>query len=264
MRSEFKWFSKNGRIMKSLLLLFIMFAVYTFSLVNAVLFMQSQYGMANMQYETSNNDLYLFYAYSPYAVSYSPVYWIVANLLIDFIIPLILAFFFVDINFKFESSKLSNVLIIKTKKYYVLRQFLSVFISSFAVLFVAIIVQGLLGIIVNEIIKPFGNSIIPKPGVALELVYSNLKVSLYFASLTSLGFSVSLYLGKLFPISYVIPMAANVILVLAFPSNVPSKLGFIDDGLSQSNQNLIWLFISAIFLVSLIMILPKVFRKDEI
>lgn len=264
MRSEFKWFSKNGRLMKSSLLLFIMFAVYTFVLIGTVLYQKDQYAMANMQYETSNNDLYLFYAYNPYAVSYSPAYWIVANLLLDFIIPLILAFFFVDINFKFRSSKLSNVLIIKTKKYYVLRQFLSVFISSFAVLFVAIIVQGLLGVIVNEIIKPFGNSIIPKPGVALELVYSSLKVSLYFASLTSLGFSVSLYLGKLFPISYVIPMVANVILVLTFHFNQPSKLGFIDDGLNRSNQNLIWLFIGAIFLVSLIMILPKVFRKDEI
>lgn len=264
MRSEFKWFSKNGRLMKSSLLLFIMFAVYTFVLIGTVLYQKDQYAMANMQYETSNNDLYLFYAYSPHGVSYSPVYWIFANLLLDFIIPLILAFFFVDINFKFESSKLSNVLIIKTKKYYILRQFLSVFISSFAVLFVAIIVQGLLGIIVNEIIKPFGNSIIPKPGVALEIVYSSLKVSLYFASLTSLGFSVSLYLGKLFPISYVIPMATNVILVLTYRSNAPSKLGFMDDGLSRSNQNLIWLFISAIFLVSLIMIFPKVFRKDEI
>ena len=264
MKCELKWFNKNGRLIKSSLLLFIMFAVYTFVLIGTVLYQKDQYAMANMQYETSNNDLYLFYAYNPYAVSYSPAYWIVANLLLDFIIPLILAFFFVDINFKFRSSKLSNVLIIKTKKYYVLRQFLSVFISSFAVLFVAIIVQGLLGVIVNEIIKPFGNSIIPKPGVALELVYSSLKVSLYFASLTSLGFSVSLYLGKLFPISYVIPMVANVILVLTFHFNQPSKLGFIDDGLNRSNQNLIWLFISAIFLVSLIMILPKVFRKDEI
>ena len=264
MKCELKWFNKNGRLIKSFLLLFIMLAVYTFVLIGTVLYQKDQYAMANMQYETSNNDLYLFYAYNPYAVSYSPAYWIVANLLLDFIIPLILAFFFVDINFKFRSSKLSNVLIIKTKKYYVLRQFLSVFISSFAVLFVAIIAQGLLGVIVNEIIKPFGNSIIPKPGVALELVYSSLKVSLYFASLTSLGFSVSLYLGKLFPISYVIPLATNVILVLTFHFNQPSKLGFIDDGLSRSNQNLIWLFISAIFLVSLIMILPKVFRKDEI
>lgn len=262
MTFNMKWYVKNGIFLRTLLILFSIITVFTFVYYYGLSFVQNEYARAGMTYQVDNPTFHPYYVYIPFGrIPYSPMIFI-DNIILDFLFPLILAFGFIDIEFNQRKANLRNNILIGGGKKSLVKQYLSVIIISFIALFMALLFQILIARVYELIVDPIGTAALLQSSDYFLLIGAAAKIALYFSSLVGFGFSIGLYLNRLFPLTYIAPMLINVILVLTFPRNIPSRLGFIDTFGFFSVPETLWLYIGLVWGLSLLGILPKLLQRD--
>ncbi len=264
MRFSLRWYSKSGRIWQAILTLLLIFTAYTIVYFSGLTDSIKDYSLAGLDFLPEETSLHAFYIYRPSGLIPSSAYNVISNLMLDFFFPLILAFYYIDIEHKHRKVQMSSVLISRGGKSIIGKEFCVVFLLSFLTLFLSLLYQVILGRIFDVVFQPLGYiESISTASIGL-IISSSAKVSLYFASLTTVGYSVGLYLNRLFPLAYIIPMLVNIVLAMIFRFSRPSKLGFIEDGLNWSNPQLLPVVIIAILLASAGLMVPRICRTDEL
>lgn len=262
MRFAYLNYVKSGKLWKSMLALMFIFTAFTLFYYYSIGIVKAEHARAGLTFEPDNLLTHAFYVAVPYGrAPYAPMI-LAENLLLDFLIPFVLAFFYVDIEYQQRKAGLTNAVMIRGGKKITLSTFLALFSTAFSTLVLAFIYQIALGRILDLIVKPFGVVAEMGLGDLMQLVFASMKISIYFASLCVLAFCIGLYLKRLFILVYMLPMLINVSLILFYPRYVPSRLGFIDTFQAMPTPEYLKVFVIAIISISVLLLLPKLLERD--
>lgn len=264
MRLSWYWSIKSRRFFLLLYVLFMLLLTYTLVYFHGISVVQDDYAKAAMVWEPNEPVLHAVYVYRPVAsIPYSPIKFL-DNLYLDFLFPTLVALFFLDMDYIQRKVNLSSSITVSSRRRHIIYNGFNVFIMSTILMTICFLMQAFFAKLLEVILQPLDQTIAYSLDNAVKILSSSLKVSMYLASLQLFAYSIGLFLFRAFNLIYLIPMIVGVSLVLLFPFNIPSSLGFINDGLSFGRPETLFIYIGVIILVSLILMFIRSHRRNEL
>ncbi len=259
MRHEWLYFAKNKRARICLIVLVLLFVVYTISLLldvrNQIIHSAAAPGpiVFIADHATSSvSALYFWYgtcADGAQGSGYLFSYFDKCMLLI--LIPLLLAMAFVDVFVQdFNAGVTDAILVREGKLRYFANKFLLSFAGPFVTMYFLLIIQFLFGLLMKNVI-PTG---FQSPGIGMTeigiVLFTSLKISTFYGAVMTLSYSLSLVLKRRKTIVYVYPVI--LVLFMIFLSNPPlHNMAYYYTNLVHENIKLFWGVLLTMLLVSL-------------
>lgn len=257
MRHELLYFMKNKRTRFCLILLVLLFIVYTISLLFSVRAQLIEYAAAQGTYEYLDNmpgsvsALYFWYGIIANGGAGSGYWFIYYNMFMTLIlIPLLLAMAFVDAFVQDFNATVTDAIIAREGKlrYFANKFFLS-FAGPFVTMYLLLLFQFLFGLLMLRVI-PTG---FQSPGIGITeigiVLFTSLKMGFYYGAIMTFSYTLSLVLKRRKTIVYVYPVILQLIFsMLIYP--FPSNMSFYYTNLSREDIGVFWGVIAVLLLVS--------------
>jgi len=257
MRHELLYFIKNKRNRFCLILLVLLFIVYTISLLFSVRALLIEYAAVRGTYvyldNMSDSVSAIYFWYGTCADgSQGDGYWFkyFNMIMVLILIPLLLAMVFVDAFVQdFNAGVTDAILVREGKLRYFANKFLMSFAGPFATMYLLLIFQFLFGLLMLNVI-PTG---FQSPGIGITeigiVLFTSVKIGAYYGAMMTFSYALSLVLKRRKTIVYVYPVILQLIFsMLIYP--FPSNMSFYYTNLSREDIGVFWGVIAVLLLVS--------------
>jgi hypothetical protein len=248
---------KNKRTRFCLILLVLLFIVYTISLLFSVRAQLIEYAAAQGTYEYLDNmpdsvsALYFWYGIIANGGAGSGYWFKYFNMIMVLIlIPLLLAMVFVDAFVQDFNAGVTDAIIAREGKLrYFANKFLMSFAGPFVTMYVLLIFQFLFGLLMLRVI-PTG---FQSPGIGMKeigiVLFTSLKMGFYYGVIMTFSYTLSLVLKRRKTIVYVYPVI--LVLFFIFLFNPPlHDMSYYYTNLVHENIRFFWGVLITMFIVS--------------
>jgi len=258
MRYELLYFIKNKRTRFCLIILVLLFVVFTISLLYSVRTQVINLAAARMTYTILAGDktdsvsaLYFWYgACANIGQGSDYRFRIFYMLIVLILIPLLLAMVFVDAFVQDFNARVTDAIIVREGKLrYFANKFFMSFAGPFVTIFLLLIFQFLFGLLMMRMI-PTG---FQSPGIGMKeigiVLFTSLKMGVYYGAIMTFSYALSLVLKRRKTIVYVYPVI--LVLFFVFLFNPPlHDMSFYYTGLVHENIEFFWGVLITMLLVS--------------
>ena len=225
MRYELLYFIKNKRTRFCLIILVLLFVVFTISLLYSVRTQVINLAAARMTYTILAGDktdsvsaLYFWYgACANIGQGSDYRFRIFYMLIVLILIPLLLAMVFVDAFVQDFNARVTDAIIVREGKLrYFANKFFMSFAGPFVTIFLLLIFQFLFGLLMMRMI-PTG---FQSPGIGMKeigiVLFTSLKMGVYYGAIMTFSYALSLVLKRRKTIVYVYPVILALFSVFLF------------------------------------------------
>lgn len=258
MRQVWMYFAKNRRTRFCLMILLLIFIVYTFLILFDVRARVADCAAARMTFDFSafrDMDslpaLYFWYGICPSVAIGSGTLASFFNMFMTLLlIPLLLGMVFVDTFVQDFHAGVTDAMIAREGKLrYFANRFLLSFAGPFLTIFLLLIIQFLFGLLMMRVI-PTG---LQSPGIGMKefgiVLYESLKMGFYYGTIMTFSYALSLVLKRRKTIVYIYPVI--IVFLFEFLITPPIlEMSFYYSNLLHADIRLFWGVLIAMLLVS--------------